>query len=107
MTDQPLTSSPNELHTISAMSTEESKDEGLDSPAQFRAAEYVRMSTEHQQYSTETQCLQNILDRRAHGDCSPLRSPSGTSNRSWVSIESTTPSSDSSGVFSLMKLSNW
>ena len=37
------------------MSTEESKDEGLDSPVQFRAAEYVRMSTEHQQYSTENQ----------------------------------------------------
>jgi len=55
MTDQPLTSPPNELHTISVMSTEESKDEGLDPPAQFRAAEYVRMSTEHQQYSTENQ----------------------------------------------------
>jgi DNA invertase Pin-like site-specific DNA recombinase len=55
MTDQPLTSSPNELQKNSVMSTEESKDEGLDPPVQFRAAEYVRMSTEHQQYSTENQ----------------------------------------------------
>lgn len=65
MTDQPLTSSPNELHTISAMSTEESKDEGLDSPVQFRAAEYVRMSTEHQQYSTENQA-DKIREYAAH-----------------------------------------
>ena len=37
------------------MSTEEPKDDALDPPVQFRAAEYVRMSTEHQQYSTENQ----------------------------------------------------
>lgn len=37
------------------MSTEEPKDEALDPPVQFRAAEYVRMSTEHQKYSTENQ----------------------------------------------------
>ena len=37
------------------MSTEEPKDEALDPPVLFRAAEYVRMSTEHQQYSTENQ----------------------------------------------------
>ncbi len=55
MTSQPLTSPPNELHTISSMSTEEPKDDALDPPVQFRAAEYVRMSTEHQQYSTENQ----------------------------------------------------
>lgn len=55
MTCQPLTSHPNELQAISVMATEESKDDGLDPPVQFRAAEYVRMSTEHQQYSTENQ----------------------------------------------------
>lgn len=30
-------------------------DEGLDRPTQIRAAQYVRMSTEHQQYSTQNQ----------------------------------------------------
>ena len=48
-------SPPNELHTISSMPTDEPKDQALDPPVQFRAAEYVRMSTEHQQYSTENQ----------------------------------------------------
>ena len=37
------------------MLAEESKNEWSEQPAQFRAAEYVRMSTEHQQYSTENQ----------------------------------------------------
>jgi predicted site-specific integrase-resolvase len=37
------------------MSIEEPKDDALDRPVQVRAAEYVRMSTEHQQYSTENQ----------------------------------------------------
>ncbi len=37
------------------MQSEESKSEVPDPPAIFRAAEYVRMSTEHQQYSTENQ----------------------------------------------------
>ncbi|MFC7459166.1 recombinase family protein [Hydrogenophaga defluvii] len=37
------------------MPSEEVKPETLDQPALFRAAEYVRMSTEHQQYSTENQ----------------------------------------------------
>lgn len=37
------------------MPPEESSKEMPDRPASFRAAEYVRMSTEHQQYSTENQ----------------------------------------------------
>ena len=37
------------------MPPEEIKPETPDQPALFRAAEYVRMSTEHQQYSTENQ----------------------------------------------------
>ena len=37
------------------MQPEEIKHETPDQPALFRAAEYVRMSTEHQQYSTENQ----------------------------------------------------
>lgn len=37
------------------MATEESTNDALDRPVNFRAAEYVRMSTEHQQYSTENQ----------------------------------------------------
>ena len=36
------------------MQTDHSKEE-LDQPTLFRAAEYVRMSTEHQQYSTQNQ----------------------------------------------------
>lgn len=37
------------------MASEESTNDALDRPINFRAAEYVRMSTEHQQYSTENQ----------------------------------------------------
>ena len=37
------------------MQSEESKSEAPTQPTLFRAAEYVRMSTEHQQYSTENQ----------------------------------------------------
>jgi len=37
------------------MHTDHSKEEDLDQPVLFRAAEYVRMSTEHQQYSTQNQ----------------------------------------------------
>ena len=37
------------------MQTDHSKEEDLDQPILFRAAEYVRMSTEHQQYSTQNQ----------------------------------------------------
>ena len=37
------------------MQSEESESGKPDQPALFRAAEYVRMSTEHQQYSTENQ----------------------------------------------------
>ena len=37
------------------MQPEEIKHETPDQPSLFRAAEYVRMSTEHQQYSTENQ----------------------------------------------------
>ena len=37
------------------MHSEESKSEAPTQPTLFRAAEYVRMSTEHQQYSTENQ----------------------------------------------------
>ena len=37
------------------MQSEESESGRPDQPALFRAAEYVRMSTEHQQYSTENQ----------------------------------------------------
>lgn len=37
------------------MQTDHSKEEDLDQPTLFRAAEYVRMSTEHQQYSTQNQ----------------------------------------------------
>jgi DNA invertase Pin-like site-specific DNA recombinase len=37
------------------MQTDHSKEEDLDQPVLFRAAEYVRMSTEHQQYSTQNQ----------------------------------------------------
>ena len=37
------------------MHSEESKSEAPIQPTLFRAAEYVRMSTEHQQYSTENQ----------------------------------------------------
>src|SRR5471030_2417 len=33
----------------------ESNDAGVEAPALLRAVEYVRMSTEHQQYSTENQ----------------------------------------------------
>ena len=37
------------------MALEDSAEDTSDSPILFRAAEYVRMSTEHQQYSTENQ----------------------------------------------------
>lgn len=37
------------------MQSEDEKIGGVEPPAMFRAAEYVRMSTEHQQYSTENQ----------------------------------------------------
>ena len=37
------------------MQAEEFSIPGADQPPTFRAAEYVRMSTEHQQYSTENQ----------------------------------------------------
>lgn len=37
------------------MASDELSTEASNSPIQFRAAEYVRMSTEHQQYSTENQ----------------------------------------------------
>ena len=37
------------------MSAHEREDDVERPPANFRAAEYVRMSTEHQQYSTENQ----------------------------------------------------
>lgn len=37
------------------MQTDYSNEEDLDQPVLFRAAEYVRMSTEHQQYSTQNQ----------------------------------------------------
>ncbi|WP_223146600.1 recombinase family protein [Polynucleobacter sp. JS-Safj-400b-B2] len=37
------------------MQTDHSKEEDLYQPALFRAAEYVRMSTEHQQYSSQNQ----------------------------------------------------
>lgn len=37
------------------MQPDDIKQEAPDQPALFRAAEYVRMSTEHQQYSTENQ----------------------------------------------------
>lgn len=37
------------------MNSEESNSESTNRPAVLRAAEYVRMSTEHQQYSTENQ----------------------------------------------------
>lgn len=37
------------------MSSMESQPQGLCAPAVTRAAQYVRMSTEHQQYSTENQ----------------------------------------------------
>lgn len=37
------------------MATEKPPNEFLDPPSTMRAAEYVRMSTEHQQYSTENQ----------------------------------------------------
>jgi DNA invertase Pin-like site-specific DNA recombinase len=40
---------------IWAMPTHEIDDAGTTQPTVFRAAEYVRMSTEHQQYSTENQ----------------------------------------------------
>ena len=47
------------------MSTEETKDDALDRSAYLRAAEYVRMSTEHQQYSTENQA-DKIREYAAH-----------------------------------------
>jgi hypothetical protein len=37
------------------MDSDEYPDEVAVQPARLRAAEYVRMSTEHQQYSTENQ----------------------------------------------------
>ena len=37
------------------MQSEESIDDATDQPSNVKAAEYVRMSTEHQQYSTENQ----------------------------------------------------
>ena len=37
------------------MQSDNSNEEDLDQPVLFRAAEYVRMSTEHQQYSTQNQ----------------------------------------------------
>jgi len=40
---------------IGSMQAEEFSIPGADQPPTFRAAEYVRMSTEHQQYSTENQ----------------------------------------------------
>lgn len=40
---------------IGSMQAEEFSNPGADQPPTFRAAEYVRMSTEHQQYSTENQ----------------------------------------------------
>ena len=41
--------------TIAAMQEENTDRDGQTQASQFRAAEYVRMSTEHQQYSTENQ----------------------------------------------------
>ena len=48
------------------MQSEESESGKPDQPALFRAAEYVRMSTEHQQYSTENQGdkIREYADRR-------------------------------------------
>lgn len=37
------------------MQSNEATEEAGDQPKRFRAVEYVRMSTEHQQYSTENQ----------------------------------------------------
>src|SRR5881397_3001913 len=37
------------------MQSEDEKSDGVAPPVKFRAAQYVRMSTEHQQYSTENQ----------------------------------------------------
>lgn len=47
------------------MQSEDEKIEGVAPPAMFRAAEYVRMSTEHQQYSTENQA-DKIREYAAH-----------------------------------------
>ncbi|MDD5247554.1 MAG: recombinase family protein [Rhodocyclaceae bacterium] len=48
------------------MQTDETSDESTAQPPLFRAAEYVRMSTEHQQYSTENQAdkIREYAERR-------------------------------------------
>lgn len=47
------------------MQSEDEKIDGVEPPAMFRAVEYVRMSTEHQQYSTENQA-DKIREYAAH-----------------------------------------
>lgn len=47
------------------MQSGEITDEATDQPKRFRAVEYVRMSTEHQQYSTENQA-DKIREYAAH-----------------------------------------
>ena len=47
------------------MQSGEPSDVSIDQPKLFRAAEYVRMSTEHQQYSTENQA-DKIREYAAH-----------------------------------------
>ena len=47
------------------MQSNEATEEAADQPKRFRAVEYVRMSTEHQQYSTENQA-DKIREYAAH-----------------------------------------
>ena len=47
-------------------------EDGADQPKRFRAVEYVRMSTEHQQYSTENQA-DKIREYAAHRNIDIVR----------------------------------
>lgn len=54
------------------MQSEESISGAADLPGKIKAAEYVRMSTEHQQYSTENQS-DRIRDYAAHNGIEIVR----------------------------------
>jgi len=52
---QPVAAGVPSLNGSANMQADDQLREGLEPPTRIRAAEYVRMSTEHQQYSTENQ----------------------------------------------------
>jgi DNA invertase Pin-like site-specific DNA recombinase len=57
---------------VGSMQSDDSTDHGSSQPLRFRAAEYVRMSTEHQQYSTENQA-KKIREYAAHRNIEIVR----------------------------------